>query len=72
MNYLGQNLAILELLLVTARTIWATDLRLSPGSTVGAGRMELGWGQNDPNQYVVKDYLVSKWDHMSNPNQGLS
>ncbi|KAF2709862.1 cytochrome P450 [Pleomassaria siparia CBS 279.74] len=61
MNCASQNLATLELLLVTARIVWATELRLSPGLTAGEGRKELGWGQRDPMQYIVKDsYLCFK------------
>lgn len=61
MNCAGQNLATLELLLVLARTVWAVEMRLAPGSTAGEGREELGWGQQDPMQYIVKDsYLCFK------------
>ncbi|KAF1963425.1 cytochrome P450 [Byssothecium circinans] len=61
MNCAGQDLAMLELLLVTARIVWATELRLAPGLTVGEGRKELGWGQQDPMQYIMKDsYLCIK------------
>lgn len=61
MNCAGQNLALLELLLVSGRTLWATDVRAAPGATAGEGREELGWGQQDPLQYIVKDsYLCFK------------
>ncbi|PVI01002.1 benzoate 4-monooxygenase cytochrome P450 [Periconia macrospinosa] len=61
MNCTGQNLATLELLLVTARTVWSMEMRIAPGTTAGEGREELGWGQQDPMQYVVEDsYLCFK------------
>lgn len=62
MNCAGQSLAVLELLLVTAKTVWTLDFRLAPGQTLGEGRPELGWGQRNPKEYVVKDtYLAWKY-----------
>jgi cytochrome P450 len=58
----GQNVAILELLLVCARTVWRMDIRLAPGDTTGEGRPELGWGQRNPNHYIVKDQYLCKKD----------
>lgn len=46
-NCVGQNLAILEMMLVTARTLYRMDVRLAPGSTLGEGTAELGWGRRD-------------------------
>jgi len=54
----GRNLAMLELLLVVARTVWKSDLKLAPGYAIGEGRPELGWGQRNRNQYVVKDSFL--------------
>jgi cytochrome P450 len=62
MNCAGQNLAMLELLLVSARTIWRTDLRLASGQSVGEGRPQMGWGQRSPKQYIVKDAYLSLKD----------
>lgn len=45
----GQNRAILEMMLVTARTLHRMDVRLAPGSTLGEGAAELGWGRRDKN-----------------------
>ena len=57
----GRSIALLELSLVFARTLWKTDIRLAPGATVGEGRPGLGWGQRNRNQYIYKDsYLVFK------------
>ncbi|KAH7412370.1 cytochrome P450 monooxygenase-like protein [Phaeosphaeria sp. MPI-PUGE-AT-0046c] len=54
----GRNLAMLELLLVCARTVWKTDIRLAPGDTTGQGRPELGWGQDSRHHYIVKDSFL--------------
>ena len=58
-NCVGQNLAILEMMLVTARTLYRMDVRLAPGSTLGEGTSELGWGRRDKNQFQVEDGYVS-------------
>lgn len=42
MNCAGQNLATLELLLINARTLWATDFRLASGYHNGEGGLGLG------------------------------
>ena len=54
----GRNLAMLELLLVVARTVWKTDFKLALGYTIGEGRPDLGWGQRSRDQYVVKDSFL--------------
>ncbi|KAI9788795.1 MAG: hypothetical protein M1816_006576 [Peltula sp. TS41687] len=56
---IGQNLAILELLTTTARTLYRLDMRAAPGSTLGEGAPELGWGRRDRNQYQVVDAYIS-------------
>lgn len=58
-NCVGQNLAILEMLLITARTLYRMDVRLAPGSTLGEGTAELGWGRRDKNQFQVEDGYVA-------------
>jgi cytochrome P450 len=55
MNCAGQNLALLELSLITAKLLWAVDMRVAPDQNVGEGREELGWGQRSAKEYVVKD-----------------
>ncbi|KAF2681173.1 cytochrome P450 [Lentithecium fluviatile CBS 122367] len=61
MNCTGQRLAVLELMLVSARTIWATDFRLAPGFSNGEGSPGMGWGQRLRGVYVYKDaYLTLK------------
>lgn len=58
-NCVGQNLAILEMLLVVARTLYRMDVRLAPGSTLGEGAPELGWGRRDKNQFQLDDAYVA-------------
>ncbi|ORX93613.1 benzoate 4-monooxygenase cytochrome P450 [Clohesyomyces aquaticus] len=61
MNCAGQNLATLELLLVSARTVWKTDFRLAPAKGTVDDQQGMGWGQRYSQQYVVKDaYLCFK------------
>lgn len=50
-NCVGQNLAVLELMLLTARTFYRMDIRLAPGSMLGEGTSELEWGRRDKNQF---------------------
>ena len=58
-NCVGQNLAILEMLLVAARTLCRMDVRLAPGSTLGEGAPEFGWGRRDRNQFQLDDAYVA-------------
>jgi cytochrome P450 len=58
MNCAGQNLAVLELLLISARTIWTTDFRLVPDHSNGEGSPELGWGQRARGVYVIRDSFL--------------
>ncbi|PVI00424.1 cytochrome P450 [Periconia macrospinosa] len=55
----GQKLAMLQMCIVVARTLWRMDVRLAPGTDVGAGNEGLGWGQRDPRQYVVGDAYIA-------------
>jgi hypothetical protein len=55
----GQKLAVLQMSIVIARTLWRTDLRLAPGTDVGAGSAKLGWGLRDPRQYVLGDAYIA-------------
>lgn len=55
----GQKLAMLQISLVFARTLWRMDVRLAPGTDVGAGNAKLGWGLRDPRQYVLADAYIA-------------
>ncbi|KAL8735400.1 MAG: hypothetical protein Q9166_000945 [cf. Caloplaca sp. 2 TL-2023] len=58
-NCVGQNLAILEMLLVAARTLYRMDVRIAPGSTMGEGSPELGWGRRDRNSFQLEDAYIA-------------
>ena len=58
----GQNLAILEMSLTIARTLFRLDVRAAPGSTLGEGDPSLGWGRRNRNEYQVFDAFVSMRD----------
>jgi cytochrome P450 len=55
----GQKLAMLQMCIVVARTLWRMDVRLAPGTDVGAGSESLGWGLRDHRQYVLADAYIS-------------
>ncbi|KAL6712562.1 hypothetical protein ACN47E_000439 [Coniothyrium glycines] len=54
----GQKMAILQLCMVVARTLWRFDVRLAPGTHKGEGRPELGWGRRDARQYMLRDGYI--------------
>lgn len=58
-NCVGQNLAMLEMMISVARTLYRMDVRLAPGHTLDEGRPSLGWGRRDRNQYQVTDAYIS-------------
>ena len=58
-NCVGQNLAMLELLTTVARTLYRFDARAEPGSTLGEGSPELGWGRRDRKQFQVDDAFIA-------------
>ncbi|KAF3002742.1 hypothetical protein E8E14_005531 [Neopestalotiopsis sp. 37M] len=55
----GKNIAIAEIMLVVAKTLVRFDLRRAPGSTLGEGSPDLGWGQRDRRQFQVVDAYIS-------------
>jgi cytochrome P450 len=57
-NCVGQNLAMLQLSLLMARTFLQADFRLAPGQSVGEGSPELGWGRTDPMHYQLDDIFI--------------
>ncbi|KAF2438546.1 cytochrome P450 [Karstenula rhodostoma CBS 690.94] len=56
MNCAGQNLAMLELQLVLAKTVWALDFSRAPG---GGDETEMGSNRPSPPVYHVKDIYLS-------------
>ena len=61
-NCVGQNLAMLELLLTIARTLFRLEVRAAPGSTLGEGHPDLCWGRRNRNEYQLFDAYVSMRD----------
>ncbi|RYP80318.1 hypothetical protein DL770_006265 [Monosporascus sp. CRB-9-2] len=58
-NCVGKNLAMTELMITVARTLHRLDVRRAPGSTVGGGAPEFGWGARDRRQYQLIDAYIS-------------
>lgn len=58
-NCVGKNLAMAELMITVARTLYRLDVRRAPGSMIGSGKPALGWGARDPNQYQLIDAYIS-------------
>jgi cytochrome P450 len=58
-NCIGQKLAILELLITVARTLYRIDVRIPQGNFLGGGAPELGWGRRDKNVYQLQDAYVA-------------
>jgi cytochrome P450 len=55
----GKNIAMAEILITTARTLYRLEVRRAPGSKFGGGSPELGWGARDPNQMQLRDAYVA-------------
>lgn len=55
----GKNIALAEIFLVVARTLLRFELRKTPGSNLGEGKPDLGWGQRDKNLYQIVDAYIS-------------
>ncbi|KAI0165386.1 benzoate 4-monooxygenase cytochrome P450 [Hypoxylon sp. FL1284] len=58
-NCAGQNLAMAEMLITVARMLYRLDVRRAPGSTLGGGSPDLGWGRNDKTQMQLVDAYIS-------------
>ena len=61
-NCVGQKLAMLELLVTVARTLFRLDVRGEPGSTLGEGSPELGWGKRERKNFQLFDAYISMRD----------
>lgn len=55
----GKNIALAEIMLVVAKTLLRFELRKTPGSTLGEGSPELGWGERDRKQFQIGDAYIS-------------
>ncbi|PQE05267.1 benzoate 4-monooxygenase cytochrome P450 protein [Rutstroemia sp. NJR-2017a BVV2] len=58
----GQKVAMEELLITTARTLYRMEVRLAPGDTLGAGDPELGWGMRDRKTILLRDVFTAARD----------
>lgn len=58
-NCAGKNIAMTELALIIARTLFRLDLRAAPDENLGAGHPRLGWGRRDENQYQIQDAYIT-------------
>ncbi|KAK5624404.1 hypothetical protein RRF57_000120 [Xylaria bambusicola] len=55
----GRNLALAEIMITVARTLYRFQIRRAPGSTLGGGHPGLGWGCTDEKQFQMLDAFVS-------------
>ncbi|KAJ4388533.1 hypothetical protein N0V93_005991 [Gnomoniopsis smithogilvyi] len=58
----GRHLAMAEMLITVARTLHRFDIRRAPGSALGAGSPDRGWGERDPRQMVLYDAFISLYE----------
>lgn len=55
----GKNLALLELMIVVARTLHRLDVRVPPGDMMGQGAPGWGWGRRNPNDFQLEDAYIA-------------
>lgn len=56
---LGKNVAYAEMMITVARTLHRLEVRRAPGSTLGGGRPELGWGASNEKEMHVQDAFIT-------------
>lgn len=54
----GKGLALVEMSIIFARTIYKYDFRLAPDDRTGEGHSKLGWGRHNKGQYQARDAFV--------------
>lgn len=54
----GKHVAMMEMTILIARTLHRLDMRRAPGSTLGGGGPEMGWGARNPKQFQVEDAFI--------------
>ncbi|KAL1612329.1 hypothetical protein SLS60_000555 [Paraconiothyrium brasiliense] len=59
---IGKGLAYVELTITIARVVFMYDLKLAPGSTLGAGRKDLEFGRTRATEYQIEDRFASTKD----------
>jgi cytochrome P450 len=57
---IGKGLAYVELTVTIARVLYSFDMRLAPGTDLGAGREDLEPGRNMSSEYQIMDVFASK------------
>jgi cytochrome P450 len=58
----GRNIALAEIHLLVAKTLLRFEIRKTPGSTLGEGSPELGWGERNRKQFQIVDAYISAKD----------
>lgn len=59
---IGKGLAYVELTVTIARVLYLYDLRLAPGTTLGAGGVDLEVGRTRETEYQIEDRFASMKD----------
>ncbi|KAH4902845.1 hypothetical protein HBI80_129350 [Parastagonospora nodorum] len=59
---IGKGLAYVELTVTIARVLYLFDMRLAPGTSLGAGGKDLEPGRTMANEYQIMDVFASKKD----------
>lgn len=59
---IGKGLAYVELSVTIARVLYLFDVRLAPGTSLGAGSKDLEQGRTRPSEYQIQDVFASKKD----------
>ena len=58
----GKHLAYQEMAIMIARMVWLYDMRLQPESTLGEGRLGLGYGRGRKEEFQLYDKFISTHD----------
>jgi cytochrome P450 len=55
---LGQKMAMLQICIIVARTLWRYDVKNAEGQNVGEGKPELGWGRRNRGHMQFRDAYI--------------
>lgn len=58
-NCAGKTIAMTEMALIVARTLFRVDLRAVPGENLGGGHASLGWGRRNEDEYDISDAYIT-------------
>jgi cytochrome P450 len=61
-NCAGQKLAMLEMLITIARTLYRMDARSVPGDTLGGGSPDLPWGMRKVEHFQIRCAFMAQRD----------